>query len=61
MESRVVKRRLIPATDETGSRGARGRVPATEEDAWSQAGVYSTATAANTTAANDIAGGTIAS
>ena len=41
MESRVVKRRLTPATAESRSRPVRGRVPRTEEDHWSHAGVYS--------------------
>mmetsp|Transcript_7443 Transcript_7443/g.12501 ORF Transcript_7443/g.12501 Transcript_7443/m.12501 type:complete len:124 (-) Transcript_7443:245-616(-) len=41
MESRVVKRKLVPATEETRRRGARGRVPPTEEEFWSRAGAYS--------------------
>lgn len=41
MESRVVKRKLVPATEESRRRGARGRVPPTEEELWSRAGVYS--------------------
>ena len=43
MESRVVKRPLVRATEESRRRGARGRVPASEEDHWSRAGVYSSA------------------
>lgn len=46
MESRVVKRRLIPLTEEEKNKkkGVRGRIPPSEEDVWGQAGVYDTST-----------------